>query len=162
MLQLIKKHQVSWYHSHIIPLLYIFVHADKLEINQSVPYLEFSVNSASLLDTECYDISIDFDVADICTPFNCSDITLVSQLEKRNASNRVRIEREEISILVTMPEDCECREESSSDSGSSINSGIIAIIVLSILVVFAILAVVAMLIFYWRRTKQLGKYNIEK
>ena len=81
--------------------------ADSTAFTQSVSSLEFVVNSANLSDTQCYNISVDFDVDDICDhSSDCSDIVLLSYLTKTNNNDYVSliVGRDSTEVSIKLPE----------------------------------------------------------
>ena len=117
------------------------------------------MNSANLSDTQCYNISVDFDVEDICDrSSDCSDIVLLSHLTKTNKNDYVSLieGRDTTELRVKLPEKCtmSCLTPSSS-TGLSVIIMIVIAIVLSLSVVVAIVVILAV---YCKR--KLKKYNI--
>ena len=123
------------------------------------------MNSANLSDTQCYNISVDFDVEDICDrSSDCSDIVLLSHLTKTNKNDYVSLieGRDTTEVRVKLPEKCtmSCLTPSSStDSSSSTGLSVIIMIVIAIVLSLSVVvAIVVILAVYCKR--KLKKYNI--
>ena len=73
------------------------ISTDATAFDQSVPSLDFVIGSS---DTQCYNISIDFDMDDYCEQFISCNTTLQSQLTKVNENDHVIITKETVEVII--------------------------------------------------------------
>ena len=122
------------------------------------------MNSANLSDTQCYNISVDFDAEDICDrSSDCSDIVLLSHLTKTNENDYVSLieGRDTTEVRVKLPERCTMSCLTPTDSSSSTGLSVIIIIVIAIVSLSVVVAIVVTIaVCFWYRKRKLEKYNI--
>jgi hypothetical protein len=137
--------------------------------DQSVQSLDFVIGSS---DTQCYNISVDFDIDDYCEQYISCNNTLQSQLTKVNENDHVIISKDTVEVIIkewagkcSDTRDCggsgdetPSPSESSTKSTSTITGGVIAALIMSVVVVIAMMGVIVLILFYCRKTKQLKKY----
>ena len=114
--------------------------------------LSFSVNNTHPHDTQCYNISADYSINNLC---DYCHIMIESQLMRGNERDRVTILNgsSTAEVVVELPESCMCLANPSSTS--TISDGIIVAIVLSVLVVLAIIITIIVILVYRKKTKKL-------
>ena len=103
------------------------------------------MNSANLSDTQCYNISVDFDVEDICDrSSDCSDIVLLSHLTKTNKNDYVSLIEgsDTTEVRIKLPERCTMSCLTPTDSSSSTGLSVIIIIVIAIVSLSVVVAIV--------------------
>ena len=129
--------------------------------------LHFDVTNAHP-QSECYNVSVDFDANNICGYFNFCEIKIVSTL-KVDENARVDLNRSMASVIIKPPlSKCdECNQPPTSNdttspsSPSTSNDGVItAAIIPSLLVVIAIVGIVVIIIFYWNKTEKLRQTQL--
>ena len=128
--------------------------------------LYFDVTNAHP-QSECYNVSVNFDANNICGYFNCREIKIVSTL-KVDENARVDLNISMASVIIKPPlSKCdECNQLSTSNdttspsSSSTSNDGVItAAIIPSLLVVIAG-GIVVIIIFYWNKTEKLRQTQL--
>ena len=111
--------------------------------------LSFSVNDTHPNDTQCYNISADYNINNLC---DYCHIIIESQLMRDNENDRVTILNgsSTAEIVVELPESCMCLSNPSSTS--TISDGVIVAIVLSVLLVLAIIiTIIVVILVYWKK-----------
>ena len=111
------------------------------------------MNSRNQSETECYNISVDFQSQGICDIFkSCSEVCLLSQLIENDS---VSINEDTTEVIVEVPNQCKCSTNETSSSPASVNDAVIAASVLSVVVAIAIVAVIIVIIFHRRKAKKI-------
>ena len=114
------------------------------------------MNSRNQSETECYNISVAFQIEGICDIFkSCSEVRLLSQLMKSNENDSVSINEDTTEVIVEIPSQCKCSTNETSSSPASVNDAVIAASVLSIVVAIAIVAVIIVIIFHRRKARKI-------
>ena len=155
----------------------IIYRADSTYLSQSPSRLYFVVDSENTTETQCYNISVDFQAEGICDLFgqSCGSVNLWTHLSKSNKTDPVSITRNSAQVVVEVPDQCKCSSPTQSDNETtrqtltqsdrqSQNDIVITASVLSVVVAIAIAAVIMMIVlFYYRKTKVLvTKNNIDE
>ena len=110
------------------------------------------MNSRNQSETECYNISVDFQSQGICDIFNsCGEVRLLSQL----INDSVSINEDTTEVIVEIPNQCKCSTNETSSSPASVNDAVIAASVLSVVVAIAIVAVIIVIIFHCRKARKI-------
>ena len=110
------------------------------------------MNSRNQSETECYNISVDFQSQGICDTFkSCSEVRLLSELMRSNENDSISINEDTTEIIVQLPNKCKCQTETFHSN----NDAVIAASVLSVVVALALLIVLVVTIFSFRKTKNL-------
>ena len=113
---------------------------------------EIVVNSSSLSDFQCYNLSYDFTTGDICTYFTeCNDIHMMLALTLADGNSLVVLTKDSLEIVIKVPSQCSCSEALSS---SSLGDAEIAAIVLGVLIAVTLLATIAVLVFSFFRKRR--------
>ena len=114
------------------------------------------MNSRNQSETECYNISVDFQIEGICDIFkSCGEVRLLSQLMKSNENDSVSINEDTTEVIVEIPSQCKCSTNETSSSPASVNDAVIAASVLSVVVAIAIVAVIIVIIFHRRKARKI-------
>ena len=125
-------------------------------IKLSADSLNFSVNFTNPSQTECFNISIEFGVVNICGYFDCSAIEIELNLVVLDETPRVHVNTPDPTVIIELPKQCEilCL---SPDSGVTI-----AAIILSIIVGITIAAIVVVSMLYLRRRSNNKRLDLEE
>ena len=126
--------------------------------------LEFSVNDTSPSQTECFNLSIEFNDGDICEYFNCDPRVFELSMVLSNETERVNTSNS--SVTVQIPSHCACSSDApsptfSTTSQADVTGIVIAAIVPSLFVVFAIVAIVVVTIVFYRKNSKLKRTDLE-
>ena len=134
-------------------------------ISNNLTTLNFSVNGSHQSSTQCYNISADFTVENLCDYYtDCSDyIQIESHLMKSNESDYVSILDDTITIDVQRPMRCSCPNptptptlSSTPESATIISDGAIAGITVSVIIaVLTILSICLAVILFQKKTRKL-------
>ena len=148
----------------IIHRSYLCSNVDSLDlsgfIHNSSNILSFAVNDSHLFDRECYNISADFSVINLCNYYtNYTDgIQITLQLMSYNINDSVTIDGiSTTNVVVEQP--TQCIQTSTSSSMTAISSGIIAAIVLSIITLLSMISAIVAILVYRRNTIKKFKIN---
>ena len=136
------------------------------------------VDSENTTATQCYNISVYFQAEGICDLFgqSCDSVHLWTQLSKGNKSDPVSITEDSAQVVVEVPDQCKCSSPTQpdnetttqtvtpSDNGQTVTQSdrqsiVITASVLSVVVAIAIAALMMMIIFYYRKTRNLVTKN---
>ena len=115
--------------------------------------LGFSVTNTSQYDIQCYNISADFSISNLC---DYCDAVIELQLTRANQSDRVTILNgsSTAEIVVELPESCVCQTTLSS-TALALSDGAIAAIVLSVIILEVVTVSFAVAVFvYCRKSKK--------
>jgi hypothetical protein len=128
--------------------------------------LDFSVNSTNPSQTECFNISVDFGVDDICEYFNCSEMQLQLNFVVLEQMARVHVSRPSPTVTINLPSRCEMlcslSDATSTTPQTNDNAGtIIAAIVFSIVLLITIAAIVVVSLLYCRRNRNNKSPDLE-
>ena len=129
-------------------------------IHYSSNILSFAVNASHLFDSQCYNISADFSVRNLCDYYtNYTDGILITlQLMSYNITDSVSIDGiSTTNVVVEQP--TQCIQTSTSSSMTAVSSGIIAAIVLSIITILSMISAIVAILVYRRNTIKKFKIN---
>ena len=118
--------------------------------------MNFSVNFTNPSQTECFNISIEFGVVNICGYFDCSEIEIELNLVVLDETPRVHVNTPDPTVIIELPKQCEILSLS-PDSGVTI-----AAIILSIVVVITLAAIVVVSMLYFRRRNNNKRLDLEE
>ena len=105
--------------------------------------------------TQCYEVTFNFDVENICEHFDCRGIQLESTLTTADESARVHINTSTAVVIIELPENCTCTNEPHTLSNSNDNNfKTVTAIISSLVVVIVILAVVVLGMLCYRKSKK--------
>ena len=130
-------------------------------IKLSADGLNFSVNFTNPSQTECFNISIEFGVVNICGYFDCSQIQIELNLVVLDDTPRVHVNTPGPTVSIKLPRQCEilC---SPPDAPSNDNGVTIAAIILSIVVIITTAGIVVVSVLYFRRRNNNKKLDLEE
>ena len=127
--------------------------------------LEFSVNATDLSQRECFNLSLEFNDADICEYFNCTPRVIQLHMVLSNVTERVNTSNSTVTVQV--PSQCKCSSDTPSPTFSTTSTPVdvteivIAAVVPSLFVVFAIVAIVVVIIVFYRKNSKLKRIDLE-
>ena len=140
-------------------------------VKLSADSLDLSVNSTNPTQTECFNISVDFGVDDICEYFNCSEIRVELNFVVLEQMARVHVNRPSPTVTINLPSRCEmlCLLSDATSTATSTapqtndNAGtIIAAVVFSIALLITIAAIVVVSLLYCRRNRNNKSPDLEE
>ena len=102
--------------------------------------------------TQCYEVTFNFDVENVCEHFDCRGIQLESTLTTADESARVHINTSTAVVVIKLPENCTCTNEPPTLSNSDDNN--VTAIISSLVAVIVILAVVVFGMLCYRQSKK--------
>ncbi|CAI7996746.1 hypothetical protein GBAR_LOCUS1946, partial [Geodia barretti] len=109
--------------------------------------------------TQCYEVTFNFDVENICEHFDCRGIQLESTLTTADESARVHINTSTAVVIIKLPENCTCTNEPHTLSNSNDNNfKTVTAIISSLVVVIVILAVVVLGMLCYRKSKKKDRF----
>ena len=133
-------------------------------VTNSSNILSFAVNASHLFDNQCYNISADFSVNNLCNYYtNYTDGILITlQLMSYNITDSVSIDGiSTMYVLVKWP--TKCIQASTSSTTTVISNGVIAAIILLVLTIVLLSMVSAIIaILVYRRKKIKEKLKMKK
>ena len=145
---------------------------DSVQLSHSS--LEFSVNAIDLSQRECFNLSIEFNDADICEYFNCTPRVIQLHMVLSNKTERVNTSNS--TVTVQLPSNCTCPSDTPSPTFSTTSTQadvtstltqvdvteiIVAAVVPSLFVVFAIVAIVVVIMVFYRKSSKLKRIDLE-
>ena len=124
-------------------------------IHNSSSILSFSVNASHPFDHQCYNISADFSVSNICDYYSIDfvdGILITLQLMSYNITDSVSIDGISTTyVLVDWP--IKCIQTFTSSTTTAISNGVIAAIVLVIVTILSVVSAISAIIVYQRMRK---------
>ena len=131
-------------------------------IKLSADSFNFSVNFTNPSQTECFNISIEFGVVNICGYFDCSEIEIELNLVVLDETPRVHVNTPDPTVTIELPRQCEIILCSQPDAASNDSGVTIAAIILSIVVVITLAAIVVVSMLYFRRRNNNKRLDLEE
>ena len=123
-------------------------------IHNSSNILSFAVNASHPFDHQCYNISADFSVSNICDYYIdfVDGILITLQLMSYNITDSVSIDGISTTyVLVEWP--TKCIQAFTSSTTTAISNGVIAAIVLVIVTILSVVSAISAIIVYQRMRK---------
>ena len=117
----------------------------------------YFVNTTSI---KCYNATFNFDVDNLCEYFNCKTIQFQSILTVVDETSRVHLNRPTASVVIELPEKCECTIVATRTTHSVSNDRNdirVAIIVPSLVIAIAVVIMVVFMILHRRKIKKLRR-----